>query len=188
MRTYRCRCSNPLYFDNSVCLVCRRDVGFCPACRRLVTLLPTATGQFQCGEPDCGAALVKCFNYSEYEVCNRCLVAEGGGRGQLCGCCRFNHTIPDLEVSGNLQKWYRLESAKRRLFYDLDQLGLPYGTTADGIKPCLAFDFKTDVVAKTGRWRGMDKSQQVYTGHNAGLITINIREADTVEREKRGSI
>ncbi len=30
----------------------------------------------------------------------------------------------------------------------------------------------------------MDQTEQVYTGHDAGLITINIREADEVEREK----
>lgn len=184
MQTYRCQCGNSLYFDNSACLACEREVGFCPECRRLVTLLPTDEGQWKCGEPDCGAALVKCFNYSTYEVCNRCVPAGPDAEKTLCGCCRFNHTIPDLNVPGNLLKWYRLEAAKRRLFYDLDQLGLPYGTAEDGIEPCLAFDFKTEIVPAKGVWLNMDNSQQVYTGHDAGLITINIREADEVEREK----
>ena len=185
MQTYQCQCGNALYFDNSVCLACNRDVGFCPTCHRLVTLLPTGSGTFQCANAECGAALVKCFNYSQYEVCNRCVVAGGTGENPLCGCCRFNHTIPDLNVPGNLQKWYKLEAAKRRLFYDLDELGLPYGTTADGIEPCLAFDFKTDVIPKGGRWRNMDDTQQVYTGHDSGRITINLREADDAERERR---
>ncbi len=162
--TYRCQCGNSLYFDNSLCLACRREVGFCPECHRLVTLIPASQGNWQCGEPDCGAALVKCRNYSEYEVCNRCVVPVPDVQQPLCGCCRFNHTIPDLNVRGNLLRWYRLEAAKRRLFYDLDQLGLPYGTTSDGIEPCLAFDFKGDTIPKTdfgGTWTKPSRSTPV---------------------------
>ncbi len=132
----------------------------------------------------CGAKLLKCVNYSQHKVCNRCLLADGASETGLCDCCRFNQTVPDLTVPGNAQKWYRLEAAKRRLFYDLSQLGLPYGTAADGIKPSLAFDFKADVVPITAFWRSMANRETVYTGHAAGLITINIREADDAVREK----
>ena len=104
--------------------------------------------------------------------------------GALCDCCRFNATIPDLSVPGNAQKWYRLEAAKRRLFYDLDLLGLPYGTASDGVTPPLAFDFKADVIPADYFWRSAGNEEQVYTGHANGRITINIREADDVEREK----
>jgi hypothetical protein len=185
MRTYRCVCGNSLFYDNSLCIACERTAGFCPACSNLVTLVSNASGQLQCGNPDCGASLVKCFNYSEYEVCNRCVVASSSPKKPgFCDCCRFNQTIPDLAIPGNMQKWYRLEAAKRRLFYDLSQLGLPYGTAADGIEPALAFDFKADALPRNGMWRTVASTEQVYTGHEAGLITINIREADDVEREK----
>lgn len=188
MRTYRCLCGNALFFDNSLCLACGRELGFCPSCRTLSALLPTAEGGLQCGNSDCGTPLAKCWNYSEYQVCNRCVPAATDGSGEesqrLCDCCRFNQTIPDLTAPGNLERWYRLEAAKRRLFYDLDQLGLPYGTQADGIEPSLAFDFKVDAIPVGNFWRSLPKAEKVYTGHADGLITINIREADHVEREK----
>lgn len=192
MRSYVCRCGNTLFFDNTQCLACGGEAGFCPGCRTLVPLLSQGPGCYQCGNSACGATLAKCWNYSEYAVCNRCVFVNGDEPGvipnesqaQLCDCCRFNRTIPDLTVPGNLQKWFRLEAAKRRLFYDLSQLGLPYGTAADGCDPPLAFDFKADVIPKNTFWRKLLKSEKVFTGHEAGTITINIREADDVERER----
>jgi len=192
MRTYRCVCKNPIFFDNSQCVRCSRDLGFCPACRKIGALLPPAgerataapCDQFTCGNADCGATLVKCLNYSTHNVCNRCVTAETAESERLCDCCRFNETVPDLTVEGNWRKWYQLEAAKRRLFYDLSTLGLPYGTTADGIEPPLTFDFKADSIPKQDFWRAVGQKEQVYTGHANGRITINIREADEVEREK----
>jgi len=122
-------------------------------------------------------------NYTEHQVCNRC-VAAGLPAGSPCDCCRFNHTIPDLSVEGNWEKWRRLEAAKRRLFYDLSELGLPYGQEVDQIDPPLRFDFKADTTARPSMWRNAQKGERVFTGHASGRITINIREADDVEREK----
>lgn len=184
MRSFECGCGNQTFFDNSQCIACGKELGFCPCCRELVALLPTATGGLQCGNSECSAELQKCFNYVEYNVCNRCVPASMTAPQSLCDCCRFTETIPDLSVLGNLQKWGRLESAKRRLFYDLDRLGLPYGKASDGIDPPLQFDFKADVIRPNDVWRSFGKSETVYTGHDAGRITINIREADDVEREK----
>ena len=184
MRQYRCICRSKIFYENTQCLACGHELGFCPACRRLVAIVPQESGGYQCGNPDCGAALAKCANYVQQQVCNRCLLPENAGDDGLCDTCRFNDTIPDLTVSGNLEKWRRLEIAKRRLFYDLDMLGLPYGTEADHVDPPLKFDFKADAIAPIGFWRGVGKSQKVFTGHAAGRITINIREADDVEREK----
>lgn len=196
MRTFSCVCGNSIFFDNSACLACGREVGFCPVCRQITALLPDDAG-LRCGNQECGATLTKCLNYAQHNVCNRCVaVGEGSsgsppppnnqavGQQPLCDCCRFNATIPDLTVAGNLQKWYRLEAAKRRLFYDLALLGLPYGTTSDGIEPPLTFDFKADAIPKGNFWRTVGNSEKVYTGHANGRITINIREADDVAREQ----
>jgi hypothetical protein len=62
-------------------------------------------------------------------------------------------------------------------------LGFPYGTEKDGITPGLIFEFKADVVPDR-IYRGMGDGQKVYTGHDNGVITINIQEADDVERER----
>jgi len=67
--------------------------------------------------------------------------------------------------------------------YLLDLLQLPYGDAAWGNSPPLSFDFKSDAVPVDGVWRTMT-TERIYTGHHDGKITINIREADDVEREK----
>ncbi|MDZ7685446.1 MAG: putative zinc-binding metallopeptidase [Gammaproteobacteria bacterium] len=87
-------------------------------------------------------------------------------------------------MTGNDLKWARLEAAKRRLIYTLDLLNLPYGTAAEGFTPPLSFDFKGDELPNSGQWRSMGEAEQVFTGHAEGKITINIKEADHVEREQ----
>ncbi|MFO0906897.1 MAG: putative zinc-binding metallopeptidase [Isosphaeraceae bacterium] len=186
MRTYRCSCDNMLFFDNSRCLVCGKDVGYCPACQSITALEPQGDGAYRCGNARCGSRLVKCTNYETYDVCNRCITIDAAAEpaSRLCDCCSFTQTIPDLSVPGNVVKWYRLEAAKRRLLYDLDLVGLPYHFASDDPRPQLRFDFKADVPPKT--WMGWTISQEerVFTGHASGLITINIREADDAEREQ----
>jgi len=88
-------------------------------------------------------------------------------------------------VTGNKEKWYRLEAAKRRLLYDLDLVRLPYRFEADDPRPKLRFDFKADVPAKKWLWWTISTQEQVYTGHANGLITINIREANDALREEK---
>jgi hypothetical protein len=186
MQTFACLCGNILFYENTACLACGREVGWCPLCQQLVALLPEACGGYRCGQPVCGTPLQKCHNYVVEQVCNRCLAvgAESQPPEALCDCCRYNETIPDLSVPGNREKWYRLEVAKRRLFYTLNLLGLPYGRASDGFSPPLAFDFKADVLPATHLWRAMGPAERVYTGHAHGKITLNIREADDVVREK----
>ena len=186
MRTFVCACENTIFFENSLCLACKREVGWCPACRRMTVLLPGEGGELKCGNSACGSRLVKCLNYAVESVCNRCVVPVDPipEVAPFCEYCRFNNTIPDLSVAGNREKWLRLETAKRRLLYTLDLLGLPYGTKEDGVSPPLSFDFKEDVAPKNRWWWSMGVEERVYTGHANGNITINVREADSVEREK----
>lgn len=183
MKTFDCACGNTLYFDNSRCLACNREAGWCPACQAITALLPQGDGTFRCGNATCGAALVKCHNYAVENVCNRCVPAAGAPPGPLCDCCVYNATIPDLSVPGNREKWAQLEAAKRRMFYMLNLLGLPHGTAASGFQPALAFDFKADVIPANEFWHSMGAAERVYTGHQGGRITINVREADPAERE-----
>ncbi len=152
----------------------------------MTTLVAAKGGGLKCGHMECGVALSKCHNYAVENVCNRCYVTNQGPppAENLCDYCRFNDTIPDLTVPGNRQKWHRLEEAKRRLLYTLDLLQLPYGTKDDGFEPPLGFDFKADKLPENKWWWSMGKEERVYTGHAGGKVTINLREADSVEREK----
>lgn len=181
MRTYSCTCGNPLYYENTRCLRCGAELAFCPACRRLAPLTLEPTGLYRCGHVDCGAELIKCDNYRRHQVCNRAIRwrAHGGLQERLCDCCRYNRVIPDLSTPGNLDRWRRLEAAKRRMFYGLDLLGLRYGKAEDGFSPPLSFEFKAD--ASDG---GAVAGRPVLTGHASGCVTINIGEADDAEREK----
>lgn len=185
MRTFPCACGHTLFFENILCGGCGRDVGWCPRCRALSALDQISAEQCVCANSSCGAILVKCVNYAREHVCNRCIAVDADGTAPpLCDCCRFNHTIPDLAVPGNRDRWARLEAAKRRLFYSLDLLGLPYGSAADGFDPAVAFDFKGDIIVANDVWRTMGQAERVFTGHANGKITINIREADDAERER----
>jgi hypothetical protein len=198
MQTYRCKCGNRLYFDNSICLVCQREVGWCEGCGRLTALEAvtvnngTTTGEYHCSYADCGKVVRKCHNYVVENVCNRCYLVDnvppagqvdagGGGvpSNQLCNACVLTETIPDLSIAGNHEKWARLEAAKRRLLYTLDRLGLPYANAM----PKLSFDFKADIQRPNNEWRNAGATEIVYTGHADGKITINLREADDATRE-----
>lgn len=185
MRLYSCLCGNTIFFENTICLACYRKVGWCPYCRAIKALEPLEGELYRCTDASCRMLLVKCTNYLIENVCNRCIAADQVGEDAgLCDYCRFNKTIPDLTVPVNRIKWTRIETAKRRLFYILDILELPYGTASEGFKPPLSFHFKGDKVPVSGIWHARKDEERVYTGHSSGKITINIREADDIEREK----
>ena len=98
----------------------------------------------------------------------------------MCRACRHNHMIPDLSEPSVPPRWAKIEAAKRRLFHTLIKLKLPLDTRADA-KPgvqALAFDFLYDPDAE------QHGKPAVMTGHDDGLITLNLIEADDAERER----
>lgn len=185
MKTFHCTCGNKLFFENSVCLNCRREVGWCPACNGMHAIELDGKGNYQC--TNCNTKVVKCFNYITYNVCNR-LIAGSWQQlpaQKLCDYCQLTETIPDLSVAGNATKWYNLEVAKRRLLYLLDLIRLPYASKNEQFELPLSFDFKEDIEPTTVLgWLSLGKEEKVFTGHANGKITINLAEADPVEREK----
>lgn len=172
MRTFPCCCGNTIFFDNTICLKCERDTGMCPHCRRVVPLAIDKDGTLRCGHEDCGTALRKCANDEGEQICNRCLSAEVEPTETLCEYCRLTTVIPDLSVKGNRAKWRSLEQAKHRVLYIVDLIGLPFRPVPQASAPVLSFQFVAD------------GEEGAPTGHENGCITINIREADEVEREK----
>jgi hypothetical protein len=207
MQTYRCTCGNRLFFENTRCVVCQSEVGWCEHCHRLTALELLGDQLYRCSHADCQQTLRKCRNYAVENICNRLFSAEpalavDAGRPAepevrssegdsakgahaddgLCLACRMTETIPDLTVPGHREKWARLEAAKRRLLYTLDRLALPYA--GSDIELPLSFDFKADAEPPANEWRDAGPAEIVYTGHADGKITINIREADDAEREK----
>lgn len=181
MKTFRCACGNVLHFDNAQCLVCKRELGFLPGPRIVSALEPAEQeGIWRALAPEAdGARYRKCNNYLNHNACNW-MVAEQDAE-PFCFSCRLNQVIPNLDKPGNAVLWYRVERAKRRLLYDLMQLGLPVvGKNADPERG-LAFEFLEDVDDSA---EFSDPGGGVTTGHADGLITINLAEAVASEREK----
>jgi len=92
-------------------------------------------------------------------------------KSRYCCSCALTRTIPNLGSTKNRLLWSRVEEAKRRLVYDLCRLKLPLKSEANQ----LSFDILSDD----------PEEGPIMTGHSAGLITLNLAEADDLERETR---
>lgn len=155
-----------LFATNTECSQCGRQVGWCDACSHLVS---TTGGR--CDQLGCREVVIRCANGEQYDACNGLVTPDNGAAG-LCGSCQRTRVVPDLTVGVNVERWRVMERAKRRLLYELRQLG--FGPEVlDGDRP-LVFEFKADTPA-----------EKVITGHADGVITLNLAEADPVYREKQ---
>jgi hypothetical protein len=182
MKTFACTCGELTFFENVNCVVCGRELGFLPDVLRLSSLEPAENGTFKANEANLGIQLyVKCQNYAKESVCNW-MIPVGTTSGQkidpFCASCRLNQTIPDLSRKQNHVLWLRMETAKRRLIYSLLSFKLPIASKTDDPEQGLAFAFLEDQIKPDG------KISMVLTGHENGLITLNIAEADDSTREK----
>ena len=151
----------------------RIGLGFLPEITTLSALEPQGAGKWQAlAGPDGPSRF--CAN-AEFEVCNWLIDATSSDN--LCLACRHNKTIPDVSVSSNLHAWQKIEAAKHRLFYSLIRLKLPFNNREDAQHHGLTFQFQASPAPGHG--------PKVLTGHDNGIITIALEEADDVEREKR---
>ena len=178
MKTFRCHCGNTLNFENSRCLACNRVVGYLPDEKQLSALEPSADGSWQ--------ALLnnrhyrQCKNNIEYDVCNWMVPVDDNHA--LCASCRLNHIIPNLNEAQNLTLWFRIEQAKRRLLYTLFSLNLPVVSRADDPQQGMGFEFLEDEATRDEFSNELTIKQSIVTGHSAGMITINLLEAEHSSR------
>lgn len=184
MKTFRCACGNRLYFENSTCLQCQRELGFLPAGREVVALEVGADGMWiPAASSGIGGQYRKCRNYEVEEVCNWMILADDVD--PFCRACRLNRTIPDLSLPENRRFWLRVERAKRRLIYTLDALQLPVIGKAIDPEAGLAFEFLRDAQPQSDEFANdAGDRRRILTGHRMGVITINIEEADPGARER----
>lgn len=180
MKAFTCECGNQLFFDNTQCLRCGRELGFLPEAMTLSALEPAADGLFQ--GLATGGRYRKCGNHVAHSVCNW-MVAEDDGHS-LCRSCRLNAVIPNLSDPRNITLWYRIEQAKRRLLYGLFHLGLDARSKSVDPSRGLAFRFMEDPAHEDEFSNTLSSDHRVLTGHRAGVITINIREAEHSAREE----
>ncbi len=180
VKTFHCtHCQNLVFFENVRCLNCGHSLAFLPDKGLIGALIEGADGLWRAellppGSP--GYRL--CANYDQVSVCNWVVAADD--RNDFCRSCRLNRVIPDLTSERNRIAWFRLEVAKRRMLYTLLGLGLPVVPKDGDQNSGLAFEFLED--------SHVGDAKRVLTGHDNGLITINIAEADDVHREKERTL
>ncbi len=164
-------CGSRVYFENATCLQCGHSVGFDADTLSIVALEPVAEGggryrRFESKGKEAAVEVRLCDN-AVYGACN--WLIPDNDPATLCKSCARNRTIPNLSEAGRLDAWREVEHAKKRLTYSLLRFGLPLEGGGAADIPPLMFD----VVA------------QALTGHANGLITLDVLEADSVERERR---
>ncbi len=176
MKLFECpNCGNVVYFESLSCERCGHGLGYDAAANvmRAFDAAPTAAG------PQGNLAGPQSFRFcanADAGVCNWLLPAEE--HGALCAACRHNEIIPDASDSTRVALWAKVELAKHRLFYGLIRWKLPLRTRLEDPDHGLAFRILADRSDAPPQHR-------VLTGHDNGIITIALAEADDLEREKR---
>lgn len=169
MKLFSCPfCGKAAYFENVTCAHCGSAIGYEPISDILALAGSRGRAAWQWK-----ASWKYCANH-RHGVCNWLLPSNS--RDTLCLACSHNMVIPDLDEPGNLALWARMENAKHRLFHTILRLGLPLMTRRDHAEG-LGFEFLQDEVG--------GERERVLTGHDRGLITIALTEADDAEREQR---
>jgi hypothetical protein len=180
MKTFRCdNCGHPLFFENVQCLQCGSALAFLPD-RLALCAVEEAQGHdpgtWQRKLPrrtrPASRLYRLCRNHTEHQACNFAVPRDDPN--DYCVSCRQTRLLPDLSVPENVERWYKIEVAKRRLFYTLAQLRLVNVCPPDGERDGPVFEFLADT-----------PGHMVMTGHADGLITLNVAEADDAERVKR---
>lgn len=168
MRDFPCpNCGQHLAFENSLCLSCGSDVGFSPDAMAFLVI-----------SPDGGGARSGAVDANAYQLCANLHVAacnwlvEVQPVRQLCTSCELTRTRPADDDVAALAAFAEAERAKRRLIAELYELGLPVvGRDRDPDRG-LAFDLLSST------------AHPVVTGHDDGIITVDLAEGDDVHREQ----
>ncbi len=180
MKLFKCQhCGQLLYFENDLCVKCSHRLGFIPEIMNLSAL--EVEGDAQQGIWRALAVDNKLYRFcanAPFGVCN--WMVDAGSSDIYCAACRHNRTVPDTTVPDNVVTWRKIEVAKHMLFYTLMKLNLPLEEKDESGNLRLRFDF----LASPENPEGL----RVMTGHDNGLITLALDEADDAEREKRRAV
>ena len=149
MRAFTCpACGARVFFENSRCLACGTALAFDWDARSLVAL---------------AAPLRRCAT-ADVAACNWAVRREG----DRCTSCALTRTRPADADPAGLAQLAEAEAAKRRLLFELGELGLFRGRP-DPEHP-LVFDLLSS------------EPHPVATGHADGVITLDLAEADDAHR------
>jgi hypothetical protein len=166
MTHHQCdHCGARVYFQNSQCMACGSRLLFDPRIWRMVSVDADPTTQAWRRRSD--SELIQPCAWHAQGVCNWACCTE---QDTLCLSCQTTEVHPDPQASEVLTQWASAELAKRRLLFNLRHRGLPVWRH-DGIEPM--------------RFHMLSPRQGdgcVITGHDHGVISLNLEEADPVHR------
>ncbi|OBI11222.1 MULTISPECIES: putative zinc-binding metallopeptidase [unclassified Mycobacterium] len=168
MRDFHCpNCGQRLAFENSECLSCGSALGF--SLEQMALLVITR------GDDSEHAGAV---DADDYQLCANLHLAEcnwlvpRNDAGGLCTSCALTLERPNDNDADGLAAFARAEAAKRRLIAELHELKLPIvGRDRD---PDYGLGFRLLSSAH----------EKVFTGHENGVITLDLAEGDDVHREQ----
>ena len=149
-------CERLVTFESTICLNCGSELGFDSSQRAVVSV----------GEGGSQHPPYRCAN-KHLAACNWLVEHEG----EVCASCVLTRTRPNDADKRGLGGFVAAEVAKRRLLFELAELGLPvvgWNERAGG----LAFDLLSSEQAA------------VTTGHADGVITLDLDETDPAHRER----
>ncbi|MFY8221998.1 MAG: zinc-binding metallopeptidase family protein [Pirellulales bacterium] len=173
MQAFQCACGQPLFFANLTCLGCGSEVAYDSRRRLLGPLDRQGDGlwAFQGDAREPKPLFRLCTHRTAAAACNWLVPAEDPAA--FCLSCSLTRTIPALDRPRNADRLRELEAAKRRVLFSLQNLKLPIVSKTHDPEG-LAFDFL----------ESLPDAPPVLTGHAAGVITLNVAEADADYRDK----
>lgn len=162
MRDFQCpSCGQRLAFENSVCLNCGNNVGFDLGARAFALVDAAGLDATDSSRQMCANLRVASCNW-----------LTAGDGGVLCRSCALTRTRPADDDVSALPEFAAAEAAKRRLVMELTELDLPINGRDVNPEDGLCFDLLSS------------QHEQVLTGHDNGVITLNLAEGDDVHREQ----
>lgn len=168
MRVFTCdNCGQVVFFDNDLCLRCSSPLGYLHDTGSMVSLT-----QIEGGALVDTTGSVKAWERCGTRALTGCNWLVPAGSGQLCPSCVLTRTRPADDDTTGVSEWVKAEAAKRRLIYQLGRLGLPVPPRDETRETGLAFDLLSSA------------EQKVVTGHDNGIITLDLAEADSEHREQ----
>jgi len=155
-----------LFFDNSHCLRCGSVLGYVASEAKLVALQLTEDGFARAdGVP---GVFRQCANI----LAARCnWLIDASDPSPLCISCRLTSVRPNDDEVDAIAAFAEAEAAKRRLLHQMSGLGLAVIDRAVDEERGVSFEFLSS------------RNQQVMTGHDDGVITLDLSESDDVHRE-----
>ena len=149
MRPFTCGvCASRLLFENSRCVTCGTLQGFDVAQMALVPVPPERNAVLCANLPAIGCVWL-------VDV-----------PGELCVSCRLTRTRPADDDPEAVRAWARTEADKRRLVYQLLDLGLPVDPE----------DLRFDLLSSS--------DESVVIGHADGVVTLDLAEEHDPHRER----